>query len=292
MDTKFLKTFIAVADSGSMAAAARLLNITPAGVAQQIRSLERQIEAPLIRRSGRTVTVTEAGARILEQTRNVLKNVAELRTLAIDNTVGGELRLGACNTALTGILPDILSRVVKCFPQISVSIQPGLSIDLHRSVENGELDAAFVLQAPFTLYKTCCWQLLREEALILLAPQSMSECDPHELLRTHPFIRYDRNLWGGHLAEQYLNQVEILPNQRCELAALNAIAVMVDRGLGVSLVPDWAQPWPEGLQLARISLPIKFERRKIGVVWSRASTRSRLLEAFIQEVQASTPSLK
>ena len=292
MDTKFLKTFIAVVDSGSMAAAARQLNITPAGVAQQIRTLERQIEAPLIRRSGRTVTVTEAGARILEQTRNVIQNVADLRTLAIDDAVGGELRLGACNTALTGILPDMLSRIVERFPQISVSIQPGLSIDLHRLVENGQLDAAFVLEAPFTLYKTCCWQLLREEPLIVLAPLAMAERDPHDLLRTQPFIRYDRNLWGGNLAEQYLNQVGIMPNERCELAALNAIAVMIDRGLGVSLVPDWAKPWPEGLQLARIELPIAFEPRKIGVVWSRTSTRSRLLEAFIQDIKISAQSLR
>jgi len=275
-----------------MAAAARQLNITPAGVAQQIRTLERQIEAPLIRRSGRTVTVTEAGARILEQTRNVIQNVADLRTLAIDDAVGGELRLGACNTALTGILPDMLSRIVERFPQISVSIQPGLSIDLHRLVENGQLDAAFVLEAPFTLYKTCCWQLLREEPLIVLAPLAMAERDPHDLLRTQPFIRYDRNLWGGNLAEQYLNQVGIMPNERCELAALNAIAVMIDRGLGVSLVPDWAKPWPEGLQLARIELPIAFEPRKIGVVWSRTSTRSRLLEAFIQDIKISAQSLR
>jgi DNA-binding transcriptional LysR family regulator len=285
MDTKFLKTFVAVVDCGSMAAAARQLNLTPAGVAQQIRTLERQIEAPLIRRAGRTVTVTEAGVRILERTRSVIQNVAELRSMAIDDSVGGELKLGACNTALTSILPDILARVVADFPQIGVTIQPGLSIDLHRAVENGQLDAAFVLQAPFTLYKTCCWHLLREEPLIVLAPESMKNCDPHELLATQPFIRYDRSLWGGNLADQYLHQVGITPNERCEIAALNAIAVMVDRGLGVSLVPDWAKPWPEGLNLKRISLPITFEPRRIGVVWSRSSIRSRLLEAFIQEIK-------
>ena len=268
-----------------MAAAARLLNITPAGVAQQIRTLERQIDAPLIKRAGRTVTVTEAGARILERTRNVIQNVDELRSVAIDDSIGGELRLGACNTALTGILPDILGRIVKIFPQIGVTIQPCLSIDLHRAVENGQLDAAFVLQAPFALYKTCCWQLLREEPLIVMAPNSMSDCDPHELLKTQPFIRYERNLWGGHLADRYLNEAGIKPKERCELAALNAIAVMVDRGLGVSLVPDWAKPWPEGLNLSRIPLPIEFEPRRIGVVWSRSSIRSRLLEAFIQEIK-------
>lgn len=285
MDTKFLSTFICVVDCGSMAAAARLLNLTPAGVAQQVRTLERQMDASLIRRAGRTVTVTEAGARILDHTRKVIQNVDELRTIAIDDSIGGELRLGACNTALTGVLPDILARVVKGFPKIGITIQHGLSIDLHRAVESGELDAAFVLQAPFTLYKSCCWQLLMEEPLIVLAPQTMAGSDPHELLSTLPLIRYDRNLWGGKLADQYLNEAGIVPTERCELAALNAIAVMVDRGLGVSLVPDWAKPWPEGLNLAKITLPIASEPRRIGVVWSRNSIRSRLLDAFIQEIK-------
>ena len=45
MDTQFLKTFVTVVDQGSMAAAARVLNITPAAVAQQIRTLEREIGA-------------------------------------------------------------------------------------------------------------------------------------------------------------------------------------------------------------------------------------------------------
>lgn len=268
-----------------MAAAARFLNITPAGVAQQIRTLEHQIGSPLIRRSGRTVMVTEAGVRILDRARSVIRNVEDLRSMAIDDSIGGELRLGACNTALTGILPDILGRFVKRFPRISVTIEPGLSVDLHHLVESDQLDAAFVLQAPFKLYKKCRWQLLKEEPLIVLAPKSMEGIDPHELLATQPFIRYDRNLWGGSLAEKYLNEVEIVPNERCELAGLNAIAVMIDRGLGISLVPDWAKPWPEGLNLTRIALPIASEPRRIGVVWSRSSIRSRLLEAFIDEAK-------
>jgi len=285
VDTKFLKTFIVVVDCGSMAEAARRLNMTPAGVAQQVRTLERQIGAPLIRRAGRTVTVTESGARILERTRRIIQSVNELRAVANDDSFGGELRVGACNTALTGMLPDILVRMAKSFPKIDVIIQSGLSVDLHHSVEIGDLDAALVLQAPFSLQKTCCWQLLREEPLIVMAPQLMADRDPHELLATQPFIRYDKNLWGGHLANQYLNQVDINPNERCELASLSAIAVMVDRGIGVSLVPKWAKPWPEGLDLALISLPVVFEPRRIGLVWSRSSSRGRLLEAFVQEVK-------
>jgi len=283
VETQFLHTFITVADHGSMAAAARLLNITPAAVAQQIRTLEREIGATLIARVGRTVSVTEEGSRILQRSRDLLRNVADLRSVANESGVSGELRLGACPTALAGMLPDILARMVETFPRINVFIKPGYSVDLYRDVEAGDLDAAVVLQAPFPLPKTCEWQLLREEPLVVLAPRSMAARDPHELLANEPLIRYDRNQWGGRQADDYLRANGIVPRERFELNALNAIAVMVDRGLGVSLVPDWAQPWPEGLDLVRLPLPNPSEPRRIGIVWSRSSVRVRLVTVLLQE---------
>ncbi len=292
METQFLSTFVTVVDRGSMAAAARTLHITPAAVAQQIRTLERELGAPLIARAGRTVSVTEDGARILQRARDLLRQVADLRSVANENDIAGELRLGACPTALAGLLPDILSRMVATFPQINVFIKPGYSADLYRAVEAGDLDAAMVLQAPFALPKTCKWQQLREEPLVVLAPAHLGSRDPHELLREQPLIRYDRHEWGGRLADDYLRQAGIVPRERFELNALNAIAVMVDRGLGVSLVPDWAKPWPEGLNVVRIPLPQCSEPRRIGVVWSRSSVRIRLVNVLLEEARVALTELQ
>ncbi|MEN5061354.1 LysR family transcriptional regulator [Luteimonas sp. TWI1416] len=283
MDTQFLSTFVHVVDRGSMAAAARYLNITPAAVAQQIRTLERELGAPLIARAGRTVCVTEPGARILQRARDLLRDVADLRSVANDRALSGELRLGACPTALAGMLPDVLARMVNVLPQINVFIKPGYSAELYAEVERGDLDAAIVLQAPFALPKTCDWEVLREEPLIVLAPQHQAHRDPHALLAEEPLIRYDRHQWGGRQADDYLRRVGIVPRERFELNALNAIAVMVDRGLGVSLVPDWQQPWPAGLRLARLPLPEPTEPRRIGIVWSTASVRSRLVGALREQ---------
>ena len=130
METQFLNTFVTVVDQGSMAAAARVLNVTPAAVAQQIRTLERELGATLIARVGRTVSVTEQGSRILERSRELLRSVSDLRSVANDSAVSGELRLGACPTALAGMLPDVLARMVDAFPQINVFIKPGYSVDL------------------------------------------------------------------------------------------------------------------------------------------------------------------
>ena len=181
MDTQFLNTFVTVVDRGSMAAAARELNITPAAVAQQIRTLERELGAPLIARVGRTVSVTEEGSRIVQRARDLLRGVADMRSIANDSAVSGELRLGACPTALAGMLPDILARMVAAFPQINVFIKPGYSADLYRAVESGELDAAIVLQAPFSVPKPCQWQLVRGEPLVGLAPESLAGRAPRVL---------------------------------------------------------------------------------------------------------------
>lgn len=285
LDTLFLSTFVSVVDNGSLAAAARLLNITPAAVAQQIRTLERDVGAPLIKRAGRTVTVTESGARILDMSRELLRGVDNIKSVANDDITAGELRLGASTNALTSVLPEILVRMVARYPQIKVFIKPGYSGELHRAVEAGELDAAIVLQAPFALSKTCAWQLVREEPLVVIAPRSMAGRDAHDVLANEPLIRYDRNQWGGHQADRYLRMVGIVPQERFEMNALNAIAVMVDRGLGVSLVPNWARPWPEGLDLVLLPLPREFEPRRIGVVWSRTTIRARLVKAFVEEAQ-------
>jgi DNA-binding transcriptional LysR family regulator len=270
-----------------MAAAARTLNISPSAIAQQLHALERELGVSLIVRVGRTVRMTEQGGRILNQARQMLRDAADLRSIAHDGELSGELRLGACTTALIGMLPDILVRVTAKFPQLNVYIQSGNSSQLYLEVEAGNLDAAFVLEAPYPLPKTCEWTPLREEPLIVLAQRRLADRDVHELLSTEPFIRYDRNQWGGRRAEEYLRQAGITPHERFELNALNAIAVMVDRGLGVSLVPDWAPPWPQGLDLAPLPLPEVCIGRRVGVVSSRSTIRARLVGVLLQESESS-----
>lgn len=283
MDTQFLRTFVLVVDRGSMAAAARHLNITPAAVAQQIRALERELGVPLLARAGRTVNVTEEGARIIDRVRALLRDVSDLRSIANDGTIAGELRLGACPTVLVGLLPDVLARMVGRLPKLNVFIKPGPSAELYGDVEKGELDAALVLQAPFDLPKTCRWELLRKEPLVVLAPERFAHRDPHELLASEPLIRYDRNQWGGRIADEYLRRAGIVPQERFELNALNSIAVMVDRGLGVALVPDWLPPWPEGLKVVRLRLPEPCEPRRIGIIWSSSSVRASLVSVLREE---------
>ncbi len=112
-------------------------------------------------------------------------------------------------------------------------------------------------------------------------PARLARKDPHALLRSSPLIRYDRSLGGGKQADRYLRDAGIVPQERFELSSLLAIAMMVDRGLGVSVVPDIASPLLDGQRVAKLPLPLASEPRRFGVLWQRASPRERLIRALV-----------
>ncbi|KQX19860.1 LysR family transcriptional regulator [Variovorax sp. Root434] len=282
METAYLQSFLLVVESGSMSEAARRLDLTPGAVAQQIRALERELAAPLLARAGRTVQPTEAGHRLVQRARTLLRDVSDIKAMLGSEAASGELVIGTINTAIHSLLPDILARFVKTHPGVKVFLQSGTTATLYKAMQQGELDAAVCLYPSFALAKTFDWALLREEPLVLLAPSRLARRDPHELLRTSPLIRYDRNLGGGKQADRYLRAAGIVPQERFELSSLLAIAMMVDRGLGVSIVPDIASPLLDGQRVAKIPLPLPSETRRFGVLWPRASPRLKLIHGFVE----------
>jgi DNA-binding transcriptional LysR family regulator len=257
-------------------------------VAKRIRILESEMGAVLFARSGRTIRPTEAGMAIVERVRHFLVEVRDFTSIATTDRLMGELRVGAFQSALSGMLPDILALMKEKYPQIHVRITRGISAELYRKVlDGGDLDAAIIAQPPFAIPKSCDWRLLREEPLIVLTRAPAPSQNPRAILASEPFIRLDRNLWPGQLVDGYLRQAGIRPREFFEIDGAEAIAVMVDRGLGVSLMPDWAPPWPEGLSLAKLPVPgaSSFARR-VGLVWTRASLRLRLVHAFLEQAMA------
>jgi DNA-binding transcriptional LysR family regulator len=288
MDTRFLESFVLAVDNGSIAEAARRLNLTAAAVAKRIHALENEIGAALVTRSGRTIRPTEAGAAIVERARRFLAEARDFKSIAVADRPSGQLRLGAISTALSGLLPDILALMKENYPQIDVSIAVGHSGGLYRKVLDGDdLDAAVITEPPFAIPKSCAWRMLREEPLIVLTRAPARSRKPHAILASEPFIRLDRKVWPGRLVDDYLRKVGIRPRELFEIDQFDPIAVMVDRGLGVSLLPDWAPPWPEGLSLAKLPVPggRSFARR-IGLIWPRASLRLRLVKAFLEQAAA------
>jgi DNA-binding transcriptional LysR family regulator len=110
------------------------------------------------------------------------------------------------------------------YPSIEVYLVRGGSSELYRKVLNGDLDGAIIVQPPFTISKACDWRVLREEPLIVLTSAKTSVRDPHATLASEPFIRVDRKLWTGRLADGYLRKYGIRPHERYELDGTDAIA--------------------------------------------------------------------
>jgi DNA-binding transcriptional LysR family regulator len=285
METSYLDTFILVAESGSMSEAARRLEITPAAVAHQLRLLEREMGTRLLARAGRTVVPTEAGHRLAGRASAVLRDLRNIKAAINDDAATGDLRLGAINTALHSLMPEVLAGFVKVYPDARVDIRSALSAELYDAVLRGELDAAVCLHPPFILPKTVNWQQLAEEPLVVMAPSRWGHRDAHALLREEPLIRYNRHLGGGKQADAYLRKAGISPRERFELSSLPAIAMLVDRGLGVSLAPDASVPWWRGLRVAKLSLADQPYRRRFGIIWPRASVRTRLILALVDQAR-------
>lgn len=280
MDIRFLESFVAVADCGSIAEAARRLNLTPAALAQRLRALEQDLGHSLVTRVGRTVRPTASGLAVLRHARDVIEGARNLRAIAANDEPAGLLRLGATATALTGLMPDIISRLSGRYPRIEFFIRPGSSVDLYHAVLAGDLDAAVIVRPQFPMPKSTGWLTLRQEPLVLIAPEGLELDDPHAAIERHPFIRYDRNQWGGQIVDRYLRQNGLKVREWLELDALDAIAALVNRGIGVAIVPDWAPPWPDRLRLQKRHLA-GGGVRQTGVLWNRSGARTAAVRAFV-----------
>jgi len=289
MDVRFLDTLVTVIECGSVAEAARRLNLTAAGVAQRVRALETEIGASLMVRGGRAVRPTAAAVAILERAKGIQRDVRDLKSIATSGLLSGELRVGVMPTMLTGFLPDVLGTFGNAHPNIGIQVVRAPSAEVYRKLADGQIDAAITSEPPFAMPKTFAWSPLREEPFVVLAPKASKPRSAHVTLSTEPFIRLDRNVYAGQLIDRYLRSNGIRPRERLEIDGLDAIVIMVDRGIGVTLLPDWPPPWPEGLKLRKVPLPGRGLTRRIGLCWDRSSLRLGLINAFLHHAQLVRP---
>ena len=282
MDSRFLQTYVHVVELGSIAQAARHQGLTPATVQQRLRALEADMGSALIARSGRTVKPTAAGTRILERARNMLRDLRDLRSAATESDLpAGPLRLGATPTALTGIMPPVLRTWAARHPHIEIYIEPAPTTLLYGKVLAGELDGALLVHPLFALPKSCVWRDLRREPLVLVTPADMAVSDPLAVIAREPYIRYDRSVVGGRMADDYLRARDLRPHVRFELDGIDSIAKLVSEGLWVALLPDWATTGASA-PVRRWPLPAPCPARSVGAIWPRSGVRSELMRVFVE----------
>jgi DNA-binding transcriptional LysR family regulator len=281
MQTQFVDSFVVVVECGSIAEAARRLNITATALAARVEALETDFGQKLLIRSGRTVRATEWGLRLAANAGSLQKALRELRSAVAGEQVPNVLRLGSISTALSGWLPERLRRLCTRYPHVELRLEAGVSRDLYHALQRDQLDLALVVAPPFELPKSLVWRPVRREPLVVLAHRRHRRTDPLQLLTTEPLIRYDRNNWGGSLADQFLVSKRLRPKERAELDALEALEVLVGLDMGVSLVPDWARA--HALSPDLVTLPLDdAPSREIGLLWPSGSAHKALAEMIVE----------
>src|SRR5215470_588215 len=144
LDIDLLRTFAAVADSGSFTAAGELVARTQSAVSLQVKRLEEGLGERLFERTSRAIALTPAGETLLGYARRILElNDESVRRIA-EPPVKGVIRLGITEYFVPTELARILSRFAMAYPDVQLEARMGLSRELREEMAAGRLDAAIV----------------------------------------------------------------------------------------------------------------------------------------------------
>ncbi len=149
-DATSLRYFLAVAESQSYSGAARMLRITQPAVSRQLQSLERSFGTRLLRRDGHRFVLTDAGRQLALHARDIVARIDALQDIVHEASrqPRGPLSLGVPWAAGEYLLPEVLRRYRKKYPQVTLSARQGNSDRLADDLVAGTLDIAVLYQNP------------------------------------------------------------------------------------------------------------------------------------------------
>jgi DNA-binding transcriptional LysR family regulator len=238
METRFLETVLVVLETGSYAATARKLNLTPAAVTQRVRAIENELGLSLFARSGQKVAPTKECNVIHARLREILANIDNISDDLDDTGLASDLAIGAISTALSDIVPGILSRFAQFAPTAKLSFVPGTSYELFEQVRLGVLDAALLVRPEIPVPKGVYCHLLERQRFVLVT-QASDTRSLGDILRDSYALLYDGSSWGGRIAMPWIREHVSERRIRCELDGLEAIVTAVSNGLGFAVLPEW-----------------------------------------------------
>jgi DNA-binding transcriptional LysR family regulator len=140
IDTSLLRAFVAVAETGGMTSAARLINLTQAAVSQQVKRLEETLGRQLFERDRRGLRLTPSGERLLVRARRLLALNDEVWALMTAPDFTGEVRLGVPHDVVGPYMPPVLKSFDQAWPGVRVSLDCRTSSNLLRALERREVD--------------------------------------------------------------------------------------------------------------------------------------------------------
>jgi DNA-binding transcriptional LysR family regulator len=143
LDFELLRTFVAIADCGGFHRAAEQLNLTQSTVSQQIKRLELETKRTLLRRTTRSVALTDDGEMLLGDARRLLQLEEAARHRLTAPRLSGTVRLGVVEEIAGGSLPSALGRFAALHPGVKLEVEIGVSAPLIEELDAGRLDVVF-----------------------------------------------------------------------------------------------------------------------------------------------------
>lgn len=245
LDLRRLRYFVAVAEEGHITRASERLGMAQAPLSQQMKILERELGAQLLRRHSRGVEPTEAGRALLVEARAVLARVAEAEA-AVQRAARGEagrIRVGFTNSACFHPLTAAAIRAFRAAAsQVALSFAQAGTAALIEGLQAGDIDAAFIRTAAARPHGLALHTLAEEPMIAALpADHALAGAAPVALadLAAETFIGYPRaegaGLYDAIIAACHAQGFS--PQIGHETPQMIATLSLVAAGLGVSIVP-------------------------------------------------------
>lgn len=238
-----LRVLVAVAQEGSITAAAEALHYAQPSVSHQIAKLEAEVGMPLLQRMGRGIRLTEAGRLLADRAEHILAQLASV-SAELDEMVGlrtGHVRLAAFPSALATIVPAAAARIAAEYPGVKLSFTEAEPPEALSALRNNDVDVALIFEhgdPPRSDRRDITLTPLLEEPLYVVTSTSRAWSGPREELATYAA---DRWIAGCERCREHLavacDQAGFTPTVDFETDDYVAVQALVAAGLGVSLLP-------------------------------------------------------
>ncbi len=285
MNITVFRSFVAVVDHGSFAAAARTLGLSQSAITAHVQTLEADLSRPLFDRTKRPALLTEVGTAALTQARSLLAAYDDLKSGSVQSSkIEGRLRLGAVGSVLTGILPRVLTALRARHPAVHVEVVSGFSDTLLHLVDQRRLDAALVSDYDGAT-RGIDWRPLLREPLVMIAPAKVKHHDVRQLTVEYPFIRYSPNASLGRLIDRAVREARLEVRETMRLDWLDAIEAMVSHGHGISIVPAPLFPHTGASGVKAFAFATKTFHRTVGLITPIDGATKKLTDILVAEIR-------
>ncbi|SPF81767.1 LysR family transcriptional regulator [Pseudoprimorskyibacter insulae] len=279
MDTRQLKTLVAIHTHGTFAQASDVVRLTPSAVSQQIHALEQELGVTLFDRSSRPPSFTPEGMQVLDMAKDMLQRADDARASLRGDVIAGTLMLGSVRSGALNLLPRAIVQMRAEHPQLKIDLRVSFSSPLIADVASGRLDAAVVAEH-IGFPSALRWSPFLREPLWLIAPPGTKVSDPITWLNTMPFVRFASPVPLANLIDTELSRMGVVTQDVAQIDTIGSIVTCVRQGLGIAVAPHAALQEPDLETLVRIPFGTPQIARQIGIVERVASSRKDLIASM------------